>query len=291
MADRTTRSFDAGRIRIGIGRAIVAVLVGVTAADAGAQARGQRPGGSGESTRVFLGLGPAPDEAAASRGEPLYNQLCASCHGPEGRGAQAPSLLRSPVVLHDEKGEQIGPVVKAGRPGTPGMPPQPNVTDAQLYDLSQYIHLQVELVANRGTYDETYASLRSQPTGDPRRGETFFTGPGGCTNCHSATGDLAGVGARFPQVAALKARFLWPSARGPARATVTTSTGQTITGTVRTINDFDVSLVDAAGTYHYWRRDQVTVDVEDNLAGHRGLLPKYSDENINDLAAYLVTLK
>ncbi len=283
--------FDAGRVRVCVARVIVAILLGLTVADARAQVRGQGGGGSGESTRVFLGLGAAPDEAAATRGEPLYNQLCASCHGPEGRGAQAPSLLRSPVVLHDEKGEQIGSVVKAGRPGTPGMPAQPNVTDAQLYDLSQYIHLQVELTANRGTYNETYASLRGQATGDPRRGEVLFNGPAGCASCHSATGDLAGVGARLPEVAALKARFLWPSARGPAKATVTTSTGQTITGTVRTITDFDVSLVDAAGTYHYWRRNQVTVDIEDKLAGHRALLPKYSDENINDLAAYLVTLK
>ena len=282
---------DADRVRDGLARVIVAILLGLTAVNAGAQAQGQRPGGSGQSTRVFLGLGPAPDEVAAKRGEPLYDRLCAACHGPQGRGAQAPSLLRSTVVLHDERGEQIAPVVRTGRPGTPGMPGSPGLTDAELYDLSQYIHLQVELTANRGTYDETYASLKGQPTGDPRRGERFFTGAGGCTSCHSTTGDLAGVGARFPQVAALKARFLWPSTSGPVRGTVTTKAGQTVAGTFRTITDFEISLVDTAGVYHHWRRSQVTVNIEDRLAGHRALLPKYSDADINDLAAYLVTLK
>lgn len=246
---------------------------------------------AGERTRVFLGLGSAPDEVAARRGEPLYTQLCASCHGPEGRGAQAPSLLRSPIVLHDEKGEQIGPVIRAGRPGIPGMPPQPNLTDEQIYDVAQYLHMQVELTANRGTYNETYAALRSEPTGNPQRGAAFFTGTGGCTSCHSATGDLAGIGGRFPQAAALKARFLWPETPGPDKATVRTPDGRTVSGTIRRITDFELSLVDASGTYHYWPRSQVDVEIEDKLVGHRALLPKYSDADIKDLAAYLVTLK
>ena len=33
------------------------------------------------------------------------------------------------------------------------------------------------------------------------------------------------------------------------------------------------------------------VEIEDKLAGHRALLPKYSDADIHNLTAYLVTLK
>jgi mono/diheme cytochrome c family protein len=239
--------------------------------------------------RVFLGLGPRPDAEAAKKGEPLYQQLCATCHGPQGRGAQAPSLIRSTVVLHDEKGERLAPVIREGKP--PGMPPQPGLTNDEIYNLAQYLHLQVELAANRGTYDETYSALKNMPTGDRVAGEAFFKGSGGCTACHSTTGDLARIGARFPQISALKARFLWPSAPGPRRATVTTPSGRTVTGAIRSITDFDISIVDDAGAYHYWPRSAVTVVVEDTLDGHRALLPKYSDADINNLAAYLVTLR
>jgi mono/diheme cytochrome c family protein len=285
---RLRSCLEGGTTRQRWARLAASVLCAALTTGVGVQARRQE---SGQSTHVFLGLGPAPDEAAAKRGEPLYGQICASCHGPEGRGAQAPSLIRSALVLHDVNGEQIGAVVRTGRPGSPGMPPLPGLTDSQIADIAQYIHLQVELTANRGTYEATYASLRSRPTGDLHRGAAFFTGAGGCTACHSATGDLADLGARFPDVATLKARFLWPTVPGPATATVTTADGQSTTGKIRRISDFEISLVDANGAYHYWPRRDVTVTIADPLAGHRALLPKYRDGDINDLAAYLETLK
>jgi hypothetical protein len=57
------------------------------------------------------------------------------------------------------------------------------------------------------------------------------------------------------------------------------------------MNDFDVSITDTAGRYHEWPRDQVKVELEDRLSGHRALLPKYTDADIHNLTAYLVTLK
>src|SRR5579864_5208497 len=91
-------------------------------AQGGRGGRGGRGGGGRGNTREFLGLGPAPDEAAAKKGEPLYKQNCSTCHGETARGSQGPNLVRSVTVLHDEKGEEIGPVIKSGRPqaGMPG---------------------------------------------------------------------------------------------------------------------------------------------------------------------------
>src|SRR5438477_7777864 len=70
----------------------------------GGRGRGGRGGARG-STREFLGLGPAPDASAAKKGEPLYKQNCAGCHGENARGSQGPNLVRSVSVLHDEKDE------------------------------------------------------------------------------------------------------------------------------------------------------------------------------------------
>src|SRR5438552_3160581 len=91
----------------------------------GGQGGGGR-GGRGGNIREFLGLGPAPDPAAAAKGGPAYKQNCATCHGENARGSQGPSLVRSVLVLHDEKGEEIGPVIKNGRPQG-GMPAFPNL--------------------------------------------------------------------------------------------------------------------------------------------------------------------
>jgi mono/diheme cytochrome c family protein len=260
-------------------------------------ARGGRGGGGGGgggggrgNIREFLGLGPAPDPVAAKKGEPLYKQNCSTCHGETARGAQAPSLVRSVVVLHDEKGEEIGPVIKNGRPQA-GMPGFPNLSQDDINSIGQYLHMQVELAANRGTYNATYAGLRSTTTGDAKKGEAYFAGAGGCKTCHSVTGDLAKIGARYQQASAMQARFVWPATPGARKATVTLSSGEKVTGAVKAMTDFDISLYDSTGAYRWWPHGEVKVEIEDKLAGHRALLPKYSDADIHNLAAYLVTLK
>src|SRR5262245_13739133 len=106
-------------------------------------------GGRGGNIRDFLGLGAAPDRDAAARGEKLYTANCAFCHGEKARGAEGPNLVRSTVVLHDEKGELIAPVISKGIPDK-GMPAFSSFAEGQLSDIAQYLHLQVELVANRG---------------------------------------------------------------------------------------------------------------------------------------------
>ena len=251
---------------------------------------GRRGGRGAQGTREFLGLGPAPDEAAAKKGEPVYKQNCGSCHGQTARGAQGPNLVRSVLVLHDEKGEEIIPVIKNGRPQA-GMPGFPNLSKDDMYNIAQYLKWQVELAANRGTYSATYGELRNQTSGSAEKGKEFFNGAGGCNQCHSVTGDLAKIGTKFPQAAMMQARFLWPAPQGPQKAKITLPNGQKVDGTIRVLNDFDVSFQDSSGQYHSYPRDRVTVEMDDKLAAHRALLPRYTDANIHDVAAYLVTLK
>ena len=254
-------------------------------ASAGARGRaGARRGAAG--LREFLGLGAAPDAAAAKKGEPLYKQNCATCHGDNARGAQAPSLVRSVPVLHDEKGEEVGPIIKAGRPG---MPPFPALSTDEIYSIVQFLKLQIELAANRGTYGQTYGDLRNKVTGDAQAGAAFFKT--NCIACHAATGDLAKIGAKFQQAQQLQQRFLWPATAGPAKVTVTTPDGKRVVGTVSRQDDFYLSLYDTAGDYHNWPLDKVKIEMEDKLQGHRALLPKYSNADIHNMTAYLVSLK
>jgi cytochrome c oxidase cbb3-type subunit III len=256
-------------------------------------ATGGRRGGN---IREFLGLGPPPDPVAAERGEKIYAASCAFCHGPKARGAEAPSLVRSVMLLHDERGETIGPFLLKGRPDR-GMPAFPALSESQTFDIAQFLHMQVELAANRGSYKRL-----SVVTGDAKRGEAYFNGTGKCNTCHSPTGDLAKIGSKYPPEQ-LQTRFLWPEGGGfgsPSRvrkATVTLPSGEKISGTIKRIDDFHISVYDANGDFHSWSREPsreggaIRVEVEDRMAAHRLLLEKYSDDDIHNLTAYLVTLK
>ncbi|HXB71282.1 MAG TPA: c-type cytochrome [Candidatus Acidoferrales bacterium] len=255
--------------------------------------RGGGRGGRG-GTREFLGLGRAPDAQAAARGEKLYAPNCAFCHGEKARGAAGPNLVRSEIVLHDEKGELIGPTLSKGRVDK-GMPAFGALTETQLADIGEFLHLQVELVANRGLYKRL-----NVVTGDPKAGEAYFHGAGGCAQCHSISGDLAHIGGRY-QPEQLQTRFIWPGGGGfggggrgaarPQKVTVTLPSGQSIAGTVKQIDDFDISIYDASGVYHSWPTGSVKIVLEDRLAGHRQLLNKYTDADMHNLTAYLVSVK
>lgn len=261
------------------------------------QASPPRPAGrrGGFNTRDFLGLGRAPDSAAAERGEKLYGPNCAFCHGAKANGAEGPDLVRSAVVLHDEKGELVGPVILKGRPDK-GMPAFSNLTAGQAADIAEFLHMRVELAVNRGLY-----KVQNVVTGNPKAGEAYFNGAGRCNTCHSTSGDLAKVGSRF-EPADLQAALLYPGSAfrfdgggnaKPAvtKVTVTLPSGKSISGALKRMDDFDVSMYDASGQYHSWPRASVKLEVEDRLKVHREMLDSYSDADVHNLLAYLVTFK
>lgn len=251
---------------------------------------GERPQGvtpNVERGREFLGLGPKADEAAAARGQKLFVQTCGFCHGLNATGGEGPDLLRSSVVLHDEKGEGIGPVIWKGRPDR-GMPSFPGFAEAQIYDLSEFLHARVEAAANRFGY-----KLQNVVTGDAKAGAVFFSSEGKCGECHSVTGNLAHVASKF-EPADLQSQFLYPKTNGNApgeTVTVTLRSGEKLTGPLKRLDDFNLSMTDSEGLYHSWPRTEVTIEVNDPLARHRALLSKYTDTDMHNLLAYLVTLK
>ena len=79
----------------------------------------------------------------------------------------------------------------------------------------------------------------------------------------------------------------------PTTVTVTLASGQKISGRLGRIDDFIVSLVDSDGAIRTFRREgeKPTVEIHDPLMQHRELLPVYTDKDIHNVTAYLVTLK
>ena len=226
----------------------------------------------------------ATDKAAAERGQGTFSSSCSFCHGSQATGTeQAPNLLRSPLVFQDHHGDTLGPFLKQGRP-TLGMPAFPTLSPEQVTDIAAFLHARIQAV--RGTRLPETALL----VGNAKAGEAYFNGAGKCSSCHSPTGDLAHIGSK-DQPLALTTAFLTPPAK-PLRVTVTLPSGEKVSGKLEYLDEFTVSLADNSGTYHTWPRDRTkSVDVSDPLAAHKAMLPVYTDKDIHDLLAYLVTLK
>jgi cytochrome c oxidase cbb3-type subunit III len=226
------------------------------------------------------------DKAAADRGRNQFAQSCGFCHGADATGARGPDLLRSPVVAHDVKGSEIGPVIRQGR-ADKGMPAMA-LSDAQILDIAAFLHARAAEALSSSSVPSVYP-IEKLLTGKAEAGKAFFEGAGGCNKCHSATGDLAGIASKRTPME-LEARMLYPEGKH-ATATVTLPTGEQVKGEVKHVDDFVIGLRDASGWYRSFRRDRVKVELQDPLAAHRDLLEKLTQANVHDLFAYLETLK
>ena len=68
--------------------------------------------------------------------------------------------------------------------------------------------------------------------------------------------------------------------------------GQSVSGLLLQLDDFNVSLRDASGWYRtFARTPQLKVTKTDPLAAHRALLETITDKNMHDVVAYLETFK
>jgi len=239
------------------------------------------------ATRAFLGLGAPPDKAAVLRAEPIYQQNCAFCHGPAARGATAPSLVTSDLVLGDDHGEHLAPFLKVGRPEK-GMPAFAQFTDQQRTDLAEFLHQQVEDVANRGAYH-----LPNIVVGDAAKGKSYVSGH--CMSCHTAV-TFAHIASRFRSPDQLQRGWIWPAR--PAdnsqaiTATVKQPDGSTLSGRVTQLSDFRITLVSADGQTHAIARiPGVEVQVRDPLAPHQALVNTLKNDEMHNVTAYLESLK
>jgi mono/diheme cytochrome c family protein len=291
----------------------VAATVSILAAQAPQPPAGRRGGGgqapappaTGRARGGVMGAGPADapfvDAALATQGRTVWAAECINCHGTQARGTDTgPNLTRSLVVLRDRYGSELGPYLKRGHKMQSGAA-STTLTDEQITNLAHFLRQRV----NDSFRGSPIFQAQNVLVGDAKAGEAFFNGPGKCATCHTATAlSLAGIGARYEPID-LQQRFLFPGGgrggRGRAgaatpasavRVTVTPASGEPVTGVLIQMDDFNVSLRDAEGTYRTVKRGPgVKVVKDDPLAAHHALLETLTDKNMHDVVAYLETLK
>jgi cytochrome c oxidase cbb3-type subunit 3 len=247
-------------------------------------------------------LTPVTDTAAVERGEKLLAGQCGFCHGANARGGSGgPDLTRSALVQTDEDGNQLAELLASGRPDK-GMP-KFDLPRAEVSDLAAFLHSAIYANSNRRLY-----KILDIVVGDAKAGEAYFNGAGRCSSCHSTSGDLKGVGARYDPVT-LQGRLLLPRGHEPAegspsvpmytdptalQVTVRPPSGVPVSGGLVRLTDFEVTLYDAgAGRMRSWLRTGETpnVLVTDPLQAHVDHLTKWTDADMHNVTAYLAGLK
>ncbi|HEY1947621.1 MAG TPA: cytochrome c [Bryobacteraceae bacterium] len=229
----------------------------------------------------------AASPAVIESGKSQFLQQCAFCHGRDaGGGETGPDLTRSKVVADDVAGNQIGVVVRNGRPEK-GMP-RFNVSDQELTALVAFIHDQKTKAESQkgGRRGVEVADLQ---TGNVEAGKAYFNGPGTCSTCHSGTGDLEGVAKRY-QGLKLEQRMLYPQG-ATSHVTVTLPSGETVTGKLAYRDEFTIGLRDDKGWFRSWPASKVRYTVDAPAEAHVKLLEKYTDDDVHNLMAYLQTLR
>jgi cytochrome c oxidase cbb3-type subunit 3 len=210
--------------------------------------------------------------------------------------------LRSQVALSDQDGEMIVPIIQGSRQaqGMPAIdiPPQ----DAKA--VATYVRSVLETIGRQGYPPSVGKAPESIVVGNAAEGRAYFATK--CGSCHSATGDLQGIASKYPDAKMLQ--NAWVSGgggRGRGRGgagessartvtvTVTLPGGERVDGRLVRIDDFLVVLAQADGSQRSFRRvgDVPKVDIHDPMKAHKDLLTTYSDKDMHDVTAYLVTLK
>jgi cytochrome c oxidase cbb3-type subunit 3 len=240
--------------------------------------------------------------ALVESGQTLFAAQCGFCHGRDASGGPTgPDLTESALVAGDVGGDRIGSLVRSGRPAL-GMPPF-SLSDQDLAAVVAYIKTQkARFDAQPGRRRRVTEEDLLSGGADAEAGRAYFNGAGGCAKCHSPTGDLAGLATRFRGLALMQ-QLLAPRRPAPApgvpsatrehpvRVTVMLPTGGTVTGGLAYRDEFTIAITDANGWYRSWPTSQVKFTVTDPLQAHVDLLGRYTEKDLHDVYAYLLTLR
>src|SRR5579875_1221104 len=241
--------------------------------------RGLRASGLGIAA-MFMAAGtfafPHPRQEAAvvnptaqdlQQGKTTFESTCSTCHGLDGGGGMGPNIQGIPFSLGMEATTNV---IKNGMAG--GMPAfGGQLSAAQIQQVVQYL-LTLK-------HQDTY-----KVTGDPQKGSEVYKSAG-CANCHmiheqggDSAPDLSNIGAlRDP---------------GYLFVHLVTKEGRAFDGTRVVEDSFRIVIEDANGNFHSF--DKADLRELKELPG-KSLMPSYkgklSDAEVNDLVAYLTSLK
>lgn len=228
----------------------------------------------------------ANDPTAIGDGKPMFSLRCAPCHGRNAEGGRAPDLTRGTYSVGDTD-EDLFSVIANGAAGTEMPDFLARIGQDNVWRLVAY----VRSLAKRDA---------EQLNGNAENGKALFAGKGQCVQCHAIDGqggrmgpDLARVG-RQRSLKYLRESLTDASADltpGYNTVTVVTRDGKKIVGVQKNFDTFSAQLMDVAGNYYSFMKSDVTSITRE----YKSMMPDYkstfSESELNDVLAYLVTLR
>jgi len=227
----------------------------------------------------------ANDPRAIGDARAMFSLRCAPCHGRNAEGGRAPDLTRGTYSAGDTD-EDLYNVIFNGAAGTEMPDFGARIGSDNVWRLVTY----VRSIAKRDT---------QQLSGNAENGKALFFGKGQCSQCHAVAGvggrmapDLTSVG-RQRSLKYLKESMTDPNADltpGYNTITVVAKNGKKTVGVQRNFDTFSAQLMDVSGNYYsFMRSDVASINRE-----YKSLMPDYktfSESEMNDILAYLVTLR
>jgi putative heme-binding domain-containing protein len=259
---------------------------------------------------LFIGCTIAPNPTPASprqdtkaaqlspeeleKGKQTFETTCSTCHGLDGGGAMGPNIQGIPFRLGVDR---VTNIIQNGVPGA--MPAFSGQLDAR--QIQQIVGYLLTLTRK----DE------GKVTGDAAVGKQLYDASH-CADCHTISGaggdrgpELTTVGqSRGPNY--LRNTILYPGTDLPqARifletggqlqflfVRVTTKDGRTVDGTRVAEDSFHIVLEDAQGRFLSFRKEQLRqLEKEPGKSTMPSMKGKLSDAQLNDLVAYLASLR
>jgi cytochrome c oxidase cbb3-type subunit III len=176
--------------------------------------------------------------------------------------------------------------------------------------IAEYLHSIQATMGGQGSPPRSVVGVElTILVGDAAAGKTYFDGH--CASCHSITGDMKGIGAKYADdPRGLQNAWVGGTAGGGGRGfggggrggggggqgTVTLANGEKFTGRIVKQTDFLVVLTTADNTRHEWPivNGSPKIDIVDPQAAHKKMALELDDpdnKNMHDVTAYLATLK
>ena len=224
------------------------------------------------------------------QGVQRFIEYCAGCHGADAKGGdKAPPLLSAAGPLNRSDSEFFR-IVRDGTTG--GMPPFAQIGDANIRALLQFLRKLESNGASKPVSAEVAA------TGDADLGRALYFGKAQCSRCHLIQGkggfiasSLTSYGRNRGVDEILKAITTPDTPLAPSSqvVTVTTNTGQELTGVLRNEDNFNLELQSEDGRFHFLARS-ATKDVHytQHSLMPRDFATRLSAKELNDIVSFLI---
>lgn len=214
-----------------------------------------------------------------------FARRCAPCHGLDGRGGEhAPSIVNSPAA-RARSNEELNRIIRSGVPDK-GMPSFHFLTNQQIGAIISYIRFL------RG------GGNAANVKGDPAAGSNLFFGEAHCSDCHMMHGkggflasDLSEFG-RTHSEGEIREMIVQPNQVPDPEGQlvrIVTKSGQTLSGLVRSEDNFSIALLSENGVFHLLMKSEISKITREP----RSIMPddygkKLSSTQLDDLASFLI---